>query len=346
MEPGGRAFVVTRLGEEGSPERERADSVLDFVIAPAAGAVGLEIDRADLDARPGPITPRIVSGLLAARAIVCDLTGRNPNVYYELGLAHALNLPVVLLIDSHADLPFDIKDEAVIPIGDDGVLGAKQADTAARRLTRALETVLAPDYEPRSTVDELLSRGRSLPAPLRRALDAYATGIALYKHRQRYELLVRDVERDALTAKLRLEYTLVNATQSEQRYQATLTPLRPTRDLCATVGGATMDLEDPDVMTARGLSLPIRLAPNAHVEVTLSAEVTYRVPDTELFLTYLPALDYELAVEHPNDEIELIVESLLPDRAERVEDGPGRIVYCARGIALSYQGVKLDWRRR
>jgi hypothetical protein len=46
--------------------------------------------------------------------LVAELTGRNPNVFYELGLAHALNKPVVLVSASQADVPFDLHHIRVI----------------------------------------------------------------------------------------------------------------------------------------------------------------------------------------------------------------------------------------
>ena len=41
--------------------------------------------------------------------MLADLSGRNPNVFYELGLSHALALPTVLVTDDPASLPFDVR---------------------------------------------------------------------------------------------------------------------------------------------------------------------------------------------------------------------------------------------
>ena len=54
------------------------------------------------------------SGITAAKVLVAELTGRNPNVFYELGLAHALNKPVVLVSSNQADVPFDLQHIRVI----------------------------------------------------------------------------------------------------------------------------------------------------------------------------------------------------------------------------------------
>jgi hypothetical protein len=52
--------------------------------------------------------------------VVADLTGGNPNVYYEPCFSHSFGLPVVILIDQADNLPFDIKNERVIALGDEG----------------------------------------------------------------------------------------------------------------------------------------------------------------------------------------------------------------------------------
>jgi nucleoside 2-deoxyribosyltransferase len=45
---------------------------------------------------------------LSASLTVADCTGRNPNVFYEIGLAHALGKPVILITQNSEDIPFDV----------------------------------------------------------------------------------------------------------------------------------------------------------------------------------------------------------------------------------------------
>jgi hypothetical protein len=146
-------FFVTQVGSEGSPERARADEVSDFILAPVAAEFDLTVHRADRDPTPGQITSQVVRRLLDARLVVADLTGRNPNVYYELGVAHAFKRPVILLADSIArSVSFDVQNEKTITIGDDGRIGVSQAEDAKRRLRGAFEVVLDRDYEPENVI--------------------------------------------------------------------------------------------------------------------------------------------------------------------------------------------------
>ena len=57
---------------------------------------------------------QIWSGINAAKVLLAEMTSRNPNVFYELGLAHALQKPVVLVSSNGDDVPFDLKHIRVI----------------------------------------------------------------------------------------------------------------------------------------------------------------------------------------------------------------------------------------
>ncbi len=58
---------------------------------------------------PGKIVDQIWQGIRGADAVIVDITGNNPNVFYELGLAHALGKEVILLAQGSQHLPFDIQ---------------------------------------------------------------------------------------------------------------------------------------------------------------------------------------------------------------------------------------------
>jgi hypothetical protein len=85
------------------------------IYEPAIKKAGLTPVRADTDIfGTGKIIDQIWAGLNRAKVLVAELTGRNPNVLYELGLAHALHKPVVLVSSNEADVPFDVRHVRVI----------------------------------------------------------------------------------------------------------------------------------------------------------------------------------------------------------------------------------------
>jgi len=86
-----------------------------LVYEPAITKAGLRAVRADDEIfATGKIIDQIWSGIMAAKVLVAELTGRSPNVFYELGLAHALNKPVVLISSNQEDVPFDLQHIRVI----------------------------------------------------------------------------------------------------------------------------------------------------------------------------------------------------------------------------------------
>ena len=73
-------------------------SYYQHIYEPAIRKAGLRAIRADTDIfGTGKIMDQIWAGINAAKVLVAELTTRNPNVFYELGLAHALQKPVVLV---------------------------------------------------------------------------------------------------------------------------------------------------------------------------------------------------------------------------------------------------------
>ena len=76
---------------------------------------GLRPIRADAEIfATGKIMDQVWNGINSAKVLVAELTSRNPNVFYELGLAHALKKPVVLVSAKEDDVPFDLQHIRVI----------------------------------------------------------------------------------------------------------------------------------------------------------------------------------------------------------------------------------------
>ncbi len=75
----------------------------------AATAVGLRCRRADEIWENPAIIQDIVTLIDKSFLVVCDCTKRNPNVFYEIGIAHTLGREVVLITQAHEDIPFDLR---------------------------------------------------------------------------------------------------------------------------------------------------------------------------------------------------------------------------------------------
>ncbi len=107
-------FVISPIGEEDSDIRKRSDQVLKHIITGPVEQLGYEVVRADKIAEPGIITHQIIQHIVDADLVVADLTDRNPNVFYELALRHAIRKPLVQLIKKDELIPFDIAATRII----------------------------------------------------------------------------------------------------------------------------------------------------------------------------------------------------------------------------------------
>ena len=77
--------------------------------------LGLIIRRADDIFTPEPFMEKVWDGICAAQLILADCTEKNPNVFYEIGMAHTVGKKVVLITRSEKDIPSDIKQFDYIP---------------------------------------------------------------------------------------------------------------------------------------------------------------------------------------------------------------------------------------
>lgn len=90
------------------------DDYHEHIFCTAIKAVGLDPRRADDLFRPSSIVHDIWSLVSSCKVMLADLTGKNPNVFYELGLAHAAGKPVLLVTQTMDDVPFDLRALRVI----------------------------------------------------------------------------------------------------------------------------------------------------------------------------------------------------------------------------------------
>lgn len=70
--------------------------------------------RGDEEYIPNEIFPSILRQIVKSRLIIANITGRNPNVLYELGITHALGKPTIIIAEDFTDIPFDLNNKRVI----------------------------------------------------------------------------------------------------------------------------------------------------------------------------------------------------------------------------------------
>ncbi|MCC7005765.1 MAG: hypothetical protein IT497_03845 [Ottowia sp.] len=110
--------AVFTLSEQGMIEPKLISAMMPFhpgfnpvyeALQEVALAVGMRCQRADDIWENPSIIQDVVSLIDRSCIVICDCSERNPNVFYEMGIAHTLGREVILITRSSDDIPFDVK---------------------------------------------------------------------------------------------------------------------------------------------------------------------------------------------------------------------------------------------
>lgn len=131
-------FVISPIGEQGSETRKRSDIIFKYVIAPAVESFGYAPLRADQISEPGLITSQIIQHIVDDPLVIADLTDRNPNVFYELAIRHAIKKPLIQIIKKGEQIPFDVAGTRTIPVDH---IDIESVEDAKKEIARQVDSV-------------------------------------------------------------------------------------------------------------------------------------------------------------------------------------------------------------
>lgn len=120
------AFIVMQFTEE-------YNNLYKEVIKPICEEFGFDVERADEFYTSTPILSDIVKSIKNSSIIIAEITPDNPNVFYEVGYAHAINKPTILLSDKKREkLPFDISGFRTL-FYENSIAGKTQVEKSLRK---------------------------------------------------------------------------------------------------------------------------------------------------------------------------------------------------------------------
>jgi len=171
------------------PFRAPFDSYYSKIYRPALESVEYNVVRADELYGSHPIIEDIQKSIKESDLILCDMSTRNPNVFYELGLAHAIGKPVILVSNNIDDIPFDLRHVRTIiyktdEAGWEGELYKSIANYGAEKNLRIYPEPLIPHAEqltsvkPSDIIKSLDSQG-SLGTFVSGSTDVFMSGVTL-----------------------------------------------------------------------------------------------------------------------------------------------------------------------
>lgn len=101
-------FVVSPIGDVGSAIRINADKLFKYIISPVCKSCGFEPVRVDQINDSDSITQTIIDKLLSSELVIADISGHNPNVFYEMGYRKCTDKPIIHLKKQGESIPFDV----------------------------------------------------------------------------------------------------------------------------------------------------------------------------------------------------------------------------------------------
>ena len=122
-------FVLTPFNEKYEPQY----SVINNLVT----SLGFKCNKGDDSNLSSNILAHITEQIAKSRLVIANISGRNPNVFYELGLAHALGKPVIIVSESLSDIPFDINSSRILAFDDEKDLETKLRNWFVHTLAKA-----------------------------------------------------------------------------------------------------------------------------------------------------------------------------------------------------------------
>ncbi|MEM1256068.1 MAG: hypothetical protein AAGI69_26825 [Cyanobacteria bacterium P01_H01_bin.21] len=120
------------------PFRPEIKPLYEDHIVKVAKDLSLNVARGDDFFTAHSVMLDVWSAICSAKAIIADCTGRNPNVFYEIGLGHVIGKPVILITQNNDDVPFDVRHMRYIQYS----YTPRGMVEFEKRLTETIKTIL------------------------------------------------------------------------------------------------------------------------------------------------------------------------------------------------------------
>jgi hypothetical protein len=159
-------FIVGPIGSADTPVRIHADWLLEEIFGPVmAGYPEFTVHRADKLSQPGLIDTQVITHLLNDDLVIADITTLNPNAFYEIGIRHMVQKPIIHMHKVGEKIPFDISAYRSIQFSLERPSDLREARA---QLKGAVEAVLAEGYK----VDNPVTHARGVVHLQEQATDA------------------------------------------------------------------------------------------------------------------------------------------------------------------------------
>ena len=137
-----KCFVICPIGEEGSETRTNSDKLLKYIISPVCEMCDFTAIRVDQQNDANSITQTIIDSLENSDLVIADISGHNPNVFYEMGYRARTKKPMIHLRKKGENIPFDVN---AIRTLDYDLTDLDSVDEVKERLKKTIESFTYSD---------------------------------------------------------------------------------------------------------------------------------------------------------------------------------------------------------
>lgn len=214
-----QCFVIMPISSQEGYDKDHFKLVYEDIIKPSILAAGLSPFRADETKNTNLIQLDILRSVVDSEIAICDMSARNPNVFYELGMRQAFDRPTVLLRDEITEAPFDVNGLRYVTYKKN--MKHRDVMQAVKELTIAIKETYAKRND-KSEINSLI-RLMELASP------AKLSQVEL-SDEARYEKLNELHLKEIMSS--------IESLNSSQRIiMSELSKLRHTPEMCASRGG-------------------------------------------------------------------------------------------------------------
>ena len=198
-----KCFVIMPISDNPNYESGHFTRVYNHLIKPACEKAGFESIRADESQTTNLIALDIIKLIVDCDMAICDVSSKNPNVLYELGIRQAFNLPVTIIRDGKTDRIFDI--QSLRDVTYDEVLRIDRVEIQIEDIAKTLKnTYEGKDKE----VNSLVSLLGIEPAKKGETIKISAESSIILNEIKSLGIRISKIERNRLETKLNDDFPM------------------------------------------------------------------------------------------------------------------------------------------
>ncbi|EQB9979783.1 hypothetical protein ACY0K1_003581 [Enterobacter hormaechei] len=154
-----KCFIMMPIAEHKDYPPGHFQRVYDYLIKPACEIAGMEAYRADDNKASDMIMLDILQQLVECDMAICDISSRNANVFFELGLRQAFNKKTILITDGLQSAPFDISGLRHVSYSH-----SLRVDTVAKEVPEIADMLIKTEKLPDNKVNSIVQLLQIKPA--------------------------------------------------------------------------------------------------------------------------------------------------------------------------------------